>query len=90
MSELRWPLALALLLLCMSKPLTSVVEVDRGLGGRLLTRVVPFGGGGKLPMLLVLRTFFPGVGSADDGEIDVFVLDVDALNVLSVGTAGVD
>ena len=90
MSELRCLAAVALLLLCVRSPLTSVVEVDRGLGGRLLTRVLPLGGGGKLPMLLVLRTVLPGVGIAEDGDAAELWVEAEVLSVLSVGTAGVD
>ena len=66
------------------------VDAESGLGGRLLTLKLEFGGAGKEPMLVVLRTVLPGVGSADVGvEVDVeFVLDADV--VLRVGTAGVD
>ena len=49
-----------------------------------------FGGAGNAPILVVLRTVFPGAGSAGDsgvGEVEV-VLDTNA--VLRVGTAGVD
>jgi hypothetical protein len=52
------------------------VEVERGLGGRLLPRTAPLGGSGKAPMLVVFRIVFPGVGIPDDsgeGEVGVVV-----------------
>lgn len=64
------------------------VDVERGLGGRLLTRGFGLGGAGNAPMLVVLRTDLPGVGIADEGgEVEVALC---TLVVLSVGTAGVD
>ena len=65
-------------------------DVDKGLGGRLLTRGLVFGGFGNAPMLVVLRTVLPGVGIADDGGEVAVEFDVDILAVLRVGTAGVD
>jgi hypothetical protein len=68
------------------------VDADSGLGGRLLTLVLTFGGAGNDPMLVVFRIVLPGVGSADPGgevAVDVvFVFDIDV--VLSVGMAGVE
>jgi len=65
----------------------SEVDADSGLGGRLFTRGVPFGGSGNASMLVVLR-MVRGVGRPDDGG------DVDGVGeasvVLSVGTAGVE
>nr|POE51577.1 hypothetical protein CFP56_25784 [Quercus suber] len=51
-------------------PLASaaVVAVDNGLGGKLDTRALTFGGTGKAPMLEVLRTVLPGVGIPEEGE----------------------
>ena len=73
-----------------ARPLTSDVDVDadNGLGGRLFTLGGTFGGAGKAPILVVLRTLFPGVGSADDGAELKSALAVE--DFLSVGTAGVD
>ena len=61
-----------------------------GLGGRLLTRAVNLGGGGKLAMLVVLRTVFPGVGRAEVGDASGVATPLEATEVLRVGTAGVD
>jgi hypothetical protein len=71
--------------------LTSDVEVDvdNGLGGRLLTLAI-FGGGGKAPILVVFRMVFPGVGSADEGGDVVPELGVEVEVVFKVGTAGVE
>lgn len=67
------------------------VDVDNGLGGRLVTLVAEFGGGGNAPMLVVLRTAFAGVGIVDDnGDVDVVGALFGAVVVLSVGTAGVE
>lgn len=69
------------------------VDVDKGLGGKLDTRVLPFGGSGKAPMLEVLRTVLAGTGTPEEvvvleeGEAE-WATDVSA--VLRVGTAGVD
>ena len=74
-----------------TSPLISDVDVDaeRGLGGRLFTRGLLLGGAGKAPMLVVLRTLFPGVGNAEDCGADIeFAFDIKVL--LRVGTAGVD
>ena len=54
----------------------SEVEVDRGLGGRLDTLEAPFGGSGNAPILVVLRTVFPGVGMPDEGVGDGVVIAV--------------
>lgn len=49
--------------------LTSIVEAS-GLGGRLFTRALVLGGGGKLEILVGFRIVLPGVGKADNGEVD--------------------
>ncbi len=66
------------------------VEVESGLGGRLLFRAI-LGGAGKAPMLVVFRTVLPGVGRAEIGG-DIAPEPGIRLTpeVLSVGTAGVD
>lgn len=90
MSELRC-LAESRFAFCAS-PLTSDVDVDAdsGLGGRLLTLGLAFGGAGNEPTLVVFRILFPGVGSADVG-VDVDVAIPYAMDgLLRVGTAGVD
>lgn len=66
------------------------VDADKGLGGREFTRELSFGGGGKLPMLVVLRTVLPGVPSAEDKGEGEAGLAFDMPEVLRVGTAGVD
>lgn len=85
--------ASGLLFACTSPTFVSIVDVNdaaNGLGGRLFTRELILGGAGKVPMLLVFRTAFPGVGmAADNGELE-FELAFDKFVVLSVGTAGVD
>jgi len=75
-------------------PLRSDNEVDAesGLGGKLGTLGLLFGGSGKAPMLVVLRIVLPGVGTpyegvpdrGDDGRSGVVMV------VFKVGTAGVD
>lgn len=77
-------------LLLFDRPLRSDVEVDvdRGLGGKLLTLEF-FGGAGKAPILVVFRSVFPGVGRADTGEgepVGGVIVDVE----LNVGIAGVE
>jgi hypothetical protein len=70
----------------------SDVDVESGLGGRLETRELPFGGRGKEPILVVLRTVLPGVGMPDEGVEPPgdTTPECAAPTVLSVGTAGVD
>ena len=46
--------------------------MDSGLGGRLETRGLPFGGSGKEPILEVLRRPVPGVISPDGCEVGEF------------------
>lgn len=45
----------------------SEVDVESGLGGRLETRELLFGGRGKAPMLVVLRNVLPGAGMPLEG-----------------------
>ena len=77
-----------------ANPLISEVDVDAdsGLGGKLFTLGLAFGGAGSDPTLVVFRTVLPGVGSADpggEGPVDgAFIYDIDV--VLSVGMAGVE
>ena len=66
----------------------SDVEVESGLGGRLDTLGLPLGGSGKPPMLVVLRTLFPGVGKPEEGVADGGESAGVAMAVLRVGTAG--
>lgn len=69
------------------------VEVDSGLGGRLDTLVLPFGGSGKAPILVVFRTVLPGVGMPELGVAeagDAEDVRTSVSTVLKVGTAGVD
>jgi hypothetical protein len=68
------------------------VEVDNGLGGRLFTLGLAFGGGGKAPMLVVLRTAFAGVGITEESGDVAVVVEVlfGAVVVLIVGTFGVE
>ena len=75
--------------LAATNPLTSDVEVDAesGLGGKLFTRGLVFGGAGKAPILVVFRRVFPGVGRADAADVEI-ALPIEGL--FSVGTAGVD
>lgn len=61
----------------------------RGLGGRLFTRALGFGGAGKFAMLEGFRIALPGVGKADNGDVDA-ELSFDMCVVLRVGTTGVD
>lgn len=62
------------------------VDAERGLGGRLVTRAAPFGGSGKDPILVVLRTVLgmpvPIGGDGEGAGGCSFAL--------SVGTAGVE
>ena len=62
------------------------VEADSGLGGRLVTRVEPFGGRGKEPMLVVFLTVLgmpEPMGGDGEGAGRVSLVD-------KVGTAGVE
>ena len=56
---------------CTCRPWISEreVEVDSGLGGKLETLALFFDGSGKAPILVVLRTVFPGVGILDDSVL---------------------
>ena len=55
----------------------GVELVDRGLGGWLAVRPIPFGGCGNAPMLIVFRKVFPG-GRVEGGS---FASRVGALEV---------
>ena len=66
------------------------VEAESGLGGRLLTRGLGFGGLEKAPILVVFRTALPGVGNAEEGVDVELELAFKPAVVLRVGTAGVD
>lgn len=74
----------------------SDVEAERGLGGRLETRVLTllFGGSGNAPMLVVLRIVLPGAEIPEAGEAEDRLgegLDVEvARDVFTVGTEGVE
>lgn len=75
---------------CCAAPLRSEVDsdVESGLGGRLETRDVPFGGSGKAPMLETLRN----VGSDDcdcTGDADAGDRG-EAKDVFSVGIEGLE
>lgn len=63
------------------------VDADSGLGGRLDTRGQPFGGRGKVPMLVVLRMVFGRIeGTSGGGLLRVGTEGVElALNGRSVG-----
>ncbi len=78
-------------LLLFGRPLISEVDVDvdKGLGGRLLTLVI-LGGTGNAPTLVVFLNVFPGVGRADEDDEVLLVFAVDVEAVFSVGTAGVE
>jgi hypothetical protein len=77
-------------LVLLASPLRSDVDVDveSGLGGRLLTLAL-FGGTGNAPTLVGLRRVLPGVGSEDAGDGEPVDGDCPEA-VFSVGTAGVE
>lgn len=69
------------------------MEVESGLGGKLGSRGLPFGGSGKALMLVVLRRLLPGVGIPDEEGPDcevVALCSVEVSVVLTVGTSGVE